>query len=159
MSSCHHVLMSLCHHVFMSSGHHVLTSSHPHILMSSCHHAIMSSFRFTSLFVWCNTKLGDSWVTLPFRKEWSRQAHHRSFCLLRISNNSYLVTLNYRVSHNTVSTFVFLNFSASLGLEILSWTFINSPFRVDFRNIQFFIIWWNMEWDSVKILQWDYSKT
>ena len=27
------------------------------------------------------------------------------------------------------------------GLEIPSWTFFNCPFRVDFKNIHFFIIW------------------
>ena len=38
------------------------------------------------------------------------------------------------------------------GLEIPSWTFFNSPFRVDFKNIQFFIIRWNMDRDICKIL-------
>ena len=45
-----------------------------------------------------------------------------------------------RVSHNTVSTFVFGIFQFPRGVEIPSWTFFNSPFCVDFKIIQFFII-------------------
>ena len=39
------------------------------------------------------------------------------------------------------------------GLKIPSWTFFNSPFRVEFENIQVFIIWWNLDWDICKLLQ------
>ena len=39
------------------------------------------------------------------------------------------------------------------GLESPSWTFFNSPFRVDFKNVHFCIIWWNLDWDIGKILQ------
>ena len=59
----------------------------------------------------------------------------------------------YRVSHNTVSTIVFWISQLPRGLEIPSWTFFNSPSHVDFENIQFFIVRWNMDWDIGKILQ------
>ena len=71
-----------------------------------------------------------------------------------------LITLqNYRVSRKTLATFVFWISRLPRGLEIPYWTFFNSPFCVDFRNIQFFIIWWNMEWDIVKILHRGHFKT
>ena len=56
------------------------------------------------------------------------------------------------MSHNTVSTFVFWIFRLPRGLEILSWTFFNSPYRVDSKDTQFCIIWWNMDQDMCKIL-------
>ena len=31
-------------------------------------------------------------------------------------------------------------FQLPWGLEIPSWTFFNSPFRVDFKNVHFYII-------------------
>ena len=43
----------------------------------------------------------------------------------------------YRVSSKTVVTFVFWISRLPRGLKIPYWTFFNSPFRVDFRNIQF----------------------
>ena len=46
----------------------------------------------------------------------------------------------YRVSTKTVYTFVFRISRLPRGVEISSWTFFNSPFRVDSENIQFFII-------------------
>ena len=58
----------------------------------------------------------------------------------------------YRVSTKTVSTFVFWISRLPKGLEISSWTFFNCPFRVDFKNIRFFIIWWNLAGDICKIL-------
>ena len=57
------------------------------------------------------------------------------------------------MSHNIVPTFVFWIFRFPRGLEILYWTFFNSPFHVDFKNIQLFIILWNMDRDIGKILQ------
>ena len=45
------------------------------------------------------------------------------------------------------------------GLEIPSWTFFNSPFRVDFKNVHFYIIWWNLDWDIGKILQGHHFKS
>ena len=39
------------------------------------------------------------------------------------------------------------------GLEIPSWAIFNSPFSVDFENIQFFIFWLNLDQDIGKILQ------
>ena len=59
----------------------------------------------------------------------------------------------YRVSSKTCSTFVFWISWLPFGLEIPSWTFVNSPFRVHFKNIQFLIIWSNLEQDIAKILQ------
>ena len=50
----------------------------------------------------------------------------------------------YRVSHNTVSTFVFWTSRLPRGLEIPYLTFFKSPFCVDFRNIHFLFIWWFM---------------
>ena len=48
---------------------------------------------------------------------------------------------SYRVSHNIVSTFLLLISRPPKHLEVPSWTFFNSPFRVDFKTIQFVIIW------------------
>ena len=39
------------------------------------------------------------------------------------------------------------------GLQNLSWVFFNSPFHVHFRNIQDFIIWWNLDRDNGKIVE------
>ena len=65
----------------------------------------------------------------------------------------------YRVSHNTVYTFVFWISWLPIGIEIPSWTFFNSPFRVDFENIHFFIIQWNLDRDIGKILWGDHIKS
>ena len=62
---------------------------------------------------------------------------HLTHCILHIAS--------HRVSHNTVSTFVFLIPWLPRGVEIPSWTFFNSPFCVDFDIIQFFIILWNSD--------------
>ena len=59
----------------------------------------------------------------------------------------------YRVSLKTVATFIYWISRLPRGLEIPSWTFFNSPYCVDFRNIQYFIIWWNMDRDMGEILQ------
>ena len=45
--------------------------------------------------------------------------------------------LTYRVSLKTVATFISSISRLPRGLEILSWTFFNSPYLVDFRDIQF----------------------
>ena len=58
----------------------------------------------------------------------------------------------YRVSTKTVSTFVFWISRLPDDLEIPSWTFFNCPFRANFKNIQLFIIWWNLAGDICKIL-------
>ena len=39
------------------------------------------------------------------------------------------------------------------SLEIPSWTFFNSPFRIDFKNVIIYIIWCNLDRDIGKILQ------
>ena len=49
--------------------------------------------------------------------------------------------ISYRVSGKTVNTFVFRISRLPRGLEIPSWTFFNSPFSVDSKNIHFVIIW------------------
>ena len=66
--------------------------------------------------------------------------------------------LFYRVCHNIVYTFVFWIYQLPRGLQIPSWTFFNSPFCVDFKNIQFFIIWLNMDWYITKILEGSHLK-
>ena len=66
---------------------------------------------------------------------------------------------SYRVSHNTVSTFVFWISQLPRGLEIPSWTFFNCPFRVEFENVHHFIIWWNLDWDICKLLQGSHFKS
>ena len=43
--------------------------------------------------------------------------------------------IHYRVSTKTVYTFVYWISRLPTGLEIPSWTFFNSPFCLDFRNI------------------------
>ena len=63
-----------------------------------------------------------------------------------------MLNLKYRVSTKTVSTFVFWISRLPKGLEIPSRTFFNCPFRVDFKNIRFSIIWWNLAGDICKIL-------
>ena len=45
------------------------------------------------------------------------------------------------------------------GLEIPSWTFFNSPFRVDFKNVHFFIIWCKIDWDNGKTIRRGHFKT
>ena len=47
----------------------------------------------------------------------------------------------YRVSHNSVFPLVFLISRLPIGVKIPPWTYFNSPFCVDFKNIYFFIIW------------------
>ena len=47
----------------------------------------------------------------------------------------------YRVSRNIVYTFILLISQPPKRLEVPSWIFINSPFRVDFKTIKFVIIW------------------
>ena len=56
-------------------------------------------------------------------------------------------------STKTVSTFNFWISRLPRRLKIPSWTFFNSPFRVDSKNIHFVIIWWNFDRDIAKILQ------
>ena len=55
--------------------------------------------------------------------------------------------------HNIASTYVFWISWLPRGLKIASWTFFNSQFFVDFRNIYFFIIHRNMEGEIGKIQQ------
>ena len=45
------------------------------------------------------------------------------------------------------------------GLEIPSSTFFNCPFHVEFDNIHFFIIWWNLDLDIGNLLQGGHSKS
>ena len=51
----------------------------------------------------------------------------------------------YRVSGKTEHTFLLLVYQLLRGLEIPSWTFFNSRFYEDFKNINQFIIWWNQD--------------
>ena len=64
-----------------------------------------------------------------------------------------LLCRSYRVSSKGVYAFVFRISRLLRGLEIPSWAIFNSPFCVDFENIQVFIIWLNLERDIGKILQ------
>ena len=52
-----------------------------------------------------------------------------------------------------VPLLLFIISQLPIGLEIPSWTFFNSPICVDFKDIEFFIIWWNLELDMVEILK------
>ena len=63
------------------------------------------------------------------------------------------------MSLKTVATFIYWISWLPGGLEISSWTFSNSPFCVDLKNIQFYIIWWNLDWDIVKILEGGHLKS
>ena len=57
------------------------------------------------------------------------------------------------MSPNTISTFVLLISWLPRGLDITSWTVLNSPYPVDFKNVQFFFtILWNMGQGIGKIL-------
>ena len=64
-----------------------------------------------------------------------------------------LIFFLYRVSSKGVYAFVFRISRLPRGLETPSWAIFNSPFCVDFENIQVFIIWLNLERDIGKILQ------
>ena len=66
--------------------------------------------------------------------------------------------MSYRVSHNIVYTSVLLVSWPPKHVEVPSWTFFNSPFRVDFKTIKFFIIWWNFDRDIAKILKGSHFK-
>ena len=95
-----------------------------------------------------------SWVlnyslTVNFENTWR---------VIIIGSNIMLDT-KYRVSTKTVYTFVFWISRLPRGVEIPSWTFFNSPFRVDSENIQFFIIPWNLDQDIGKILQGEHFKS
>ena len=65
---------------------------------------------------------------------------------------------SYRVSRNIVSTFVLLISQPPKHLQVPSWKFLNSPFCVDFKTIQFVIIWWNLDQDMAKILKGSHFK-
>ena len=45
------------------------------------------------------------------------------------------------------------------GLEILSWTFFNSPFRVYFKHVHFYDFWRNIGLDIGKIIQGHHFKS
>ena len=51
------------------------------------------------------------------------------------------IQYSYRVSQKKRPTLVLLISQLSSGLEIPSWTFFNSPFRVESKNVHIFIIW------------------
>ena len=51
------------------------------------------------------------------------------------------------------SSFVLFIYLPHIGLEIPNWTFFNSPFHVDFKNIRFCISWSNLDLAFGKILQ------
>ena len=53
----------------------------------------------------------------------------------------YKIIHNYRVSQKKRPTLVLLISQLSCGLEIPSWTFFNSPFRVESKNVDIFIVW------------------
>ena len=73
--------------------------------------------------------------------------------------NLTLFILSYRVFTKTVSTFVFWIYRLPKGLDIPSWTFFNTPYRVDFRDIHFLIVRWNIDGDIDKILQESHFKS
>ena len=52
-----------------------------------------------------------------------------------------MVFRTYRVSQKKRPTLVLLIFQLSRGLRFPSWTFFNSPFHVEFKNVHLFIIW------------------
>ena len=54
--------------------------------------------------------------------------------------NYYRVVIIKGDSKKTSDTFLWIS-RLSKGLETPSWTFFNSPFRVDFKNVHFYIIW------------------
>ena len=59
----------------------------------------------------------------------------------------------------TCPVFLFWISGLPRGVEISSWTFSNIPFCIDLKNIQFYIIWWNLDRDIVKILEGDHLKS
>ena len=56
-----------------------------------------------------------------------------------------MLSYTYRVSRNIVPTFVLLTSWPPKHIEIPSWTFFNSLFYIDFKTIQFVMIWWNFD--------------
>ena len=93
-------------------------------------------WHFLTVFVWCR----------KFSK------------IVRIEQCLTKLKWKYRVSHNIVPTFVLVISWPPKHLEDPSWTFFNSPFRVDFKTIQFVFIWWNLDQDMVKILKGSHCK-
>ena len=59
---------------------------------------------------------------------------------------------SYRVSQKKHPTLVLLISQLQRDLGIPPWTFFNSPFRVEFKNVHFYIIWLNLDRDIAKIL-------
>ena len=57
------------------------------------------------------------------------------------------------MSSKTVYAVVFRISLPLRGLEVPSWAIFNSPFCVDFENVQFVIFWINLDQDIGKILQ------
>ena len=58
----------------------------------------------------------------------------------------------YRVSSKRVYAFAFKISWLPRGLENPSWAIFNSPFCLDFENVQFVIFWFNLDRDIGKIL-------
>ena len=59
---------------------------------------------------------------------------------------------SYRVSKKNRPTLVLQISQLSRGLEIPFWTFFNSPFHVEFKNVYIFIIWCYLDRNIAKIL-------
>ena len=74
-------------------------------------------------------------------------------CLRKISNNKEDISSKVQGVPQYCIHFFFLISRLPKDLEIPSWTFFNIPFRVNFKNIHFFIIQCNRDRDIGKILQ------
>ena len=67
---------------------------------------------------------------LPNNEAASQEWGYFTTKMLSCNNKGMSQQLDYRVSHKTVSTFVFWISRFPWGLEIPSWTFFNSPFPI-----------------------------
>ena len=79
--------------------------------------------------------------------------HMHRHKLAQTATHNYTTFTKGLVKKNPHLNFAMLISRLPSGLEIPSWTFFNSPFRVDFENVIFYIIWWILDWDIAKVLQ------
>ena len=89
-------------------------------------------------------------IVILCKKDWKSEFHPPNVSLVffpELSNSDPLAAL-YRVSQKNSLIGFDIEFDISWlqrGLEIPSWTFFNCPFCVDFKNIEFFIIWYDLD--------------
>ena len=79
-------------------------------------------------------------------------------CNCTAVNHCVILSISYRVSRKTLYAFLLLISRPPKHVEVPSWAFFNTPFRVDFKTINYFIIRWNFDRDIAKILKGSHCK-